>query len=369
LLSLDRVEFAVESIESYRPFLEGQLALQPVAVSTEESVAQSGQRSRMYAIGCDRLVLIEPVTSASRAGRFLGVHPAGVMTISLAVADAAECFDELLRRHATPVIDLVVRGGESAFRIASPLGDVEFRFVQRDRQTTPEGFEPLPVAQNTTCLPWLRIDHITANVRTAWPVAEWYRQVLGLEDLFFGKMHTGDGDRGLGTGFSWMILWDPESQLKLATNEPLRPNFVVSQTDRFTLENRGPGIQHIALAVPRIAEAVKQLVERGVPFLSAPASYYDVDLLRARARAAGWDFDKVGEPIELLRELNILVDGSSDGHMLQIFQPELSQLVAQDAPSPFFFELIQRAGDEGFGYGTFRALFESLEQQQREGRS
>ena len=32
--------------------------------------------------------------------------------------------------------------------------------------------------------------------------------------------------------------------------------------------------------------------------------------------------------------------------------------------NPIFFEFIQRKGDEGFGEGNFRALFESIEAEQ-----
>jgi len=40
-------------------------------------------------------------------------------------------------------------------------------------------------------------------------------------------------------------------------------------------------------------------------------------------------------------------------------------LYGDDKAGPFFYELIQREGDKGFGYGNFRALFESLEETQR----
>ena len=40
------------------------------------------------------------------------------------------------------------------------------------------------------------------------------------------------------------------------------------------------------------------------------------------------------------------------------------QIFTQTVIGPIFFELIQRKGDEGFGEGNFRALFESIEQDQ-----
>ncbi|MEA2850357.1 MAG: 4-hydroxyphenylpyruvate dioxygenase, partial [Rhodospirillaceae bacterium] len=52
----------------------------------------------------------------------------------------------------------------------------------------------------------------------------------------------------------------------------------------------------------------------------------------------------------------ILIDGApakGGGLLLQIF--------TQTVIGPIFFEIIQRRGNEGFGEGNFRALFESIE--------
>ncbi len=67
----------------------------------------------------------------------------------------------------------------------------------------------------------------------------------------------------------------------------------------------------------------------------------------------------------MLRELEILVDGDGPGkYLLQVFLKEASGLYQDPAAGPFFFEIIQRKGDEGFGAGNFRALFESIERAQ-----
>jgi 4-hydroxyphenylpyruvate dioxygenase len=81
--------------------------------------------------------------------------------------------------------------------------------------------------------------------------------------------------------------------------------------------------------------------------------------------------ERIDEDIELLRRLEILVDGSSREHyLLQIFMREQAVLFRDPQAGPLFIELVQRKGDRGFGAGNFRALFESIErQQQREGRT
>jgi 4-hydroxyphenylpyruvate dioxygenase len=66
-----------------------------------------------------------------------------------------------------------------------------------------------------------------------------------------------------------------------------------------------------------------------------------------------------GQPLAKLKELGILIDGVGGGSaklLLQIF--------SKTVIGPIFFEFIQRKGDEGFGEGNFRALFESMEADQ-----
>jgi 4-hydroxyphenylpyruvate dioxygenase len=65
------------------------------------------------------------------------------------------------------------------------------------------------------------------------------------------------------------------------------------------------------------------------------------------------------------------VDGAGPGsYLLQIFLRDAAGLYHEPEAGPFFFEIIQRKGDQGFGAGNFRALFESIERdQQQEGRT
>lgn len=80
--------------------------------------------------------------------------------------------------------------------------------------------------------------------------------------------------------------------------------------------------------------------------MDTPDTYYEgVD-----ARVQGH-----GEDLNMLKELRILIDGApmKDGILLQIFTDTVI--------GPVFFEIIQRKGNEGFGEGNFKALFESIE--------
>jgi 4-hydroxyphenylpyruvate dioxygenase len=68
-----------------------------------------------------------------------------------------------------------------------------------------------------------------------------------------------------------------------------------------------------------------------------------------------------------LRALEILVDGEGPGkYLLQIFLKESAGTHGDPLAGPFFYEIIQRKGDRGFGGGNFRALFESIERRQKQ---
>ena len=111
---------------------------------------------------------------------------------------------------------------------------------------------------------------------------------------------------------------------------------------------RGEGIQHIALGTADIYRTVETLRARGVTFQDTPDTYYEQ--LDARVPGHGEDARAAAA-----RD-RILIDGEpheGQGLLLQIF--------TENAIGPIFFEIIQRKGNEGFGEGNFRALFESIE--------
>ena len=67
-------------------------------------------------------------------------------------------------------------------------------------------------------------------------------------------------------------------------------------------------------------------------------------------------YRKLGE----LQARGILMDGSTAHGEKRL----LLQIFSQTQLGPVFFEFIQRQGDDGFGEGNFRALFESIERDQ-----
>jgi len=158
------------------------------------------------------------------------------------------------------------------------------------------------------------------------------------------------------------VMWDPASGIKFANNEPAAPFFNSSQIYQFCTDHRGAGVQHLALSVGDIVATVRGMRGRGVQFMPTPAVYYD--MLPARLVELG--VDAIDEDINTLRQLEVLVDGDGPRrYLLQVFMREAAGLFRDPQAGPLFIELIQRKGNDGFGAGNFRALFESIERQQR----
>jgi len=375
IVGYDSFHFVVENMERSARFYTELFELTEVARASEELVTRSGQRSVVFGAGDVRVCvssLVEGAAHPSRAARWLKRHPAGVMSLTFRVEDLDRTMAFLEKRGGTflaePLKDTNDKGGTyRSVEIATPLGEVAFRFVERrDYPAFAPSF--VDVGPGNAARPANRfgitsVDHITSNGLTMQPIVAWYRDVLGFEPFWEISFHTKDvaASRASGSGLRSIVMWDPESGVKFATNEPLRPFFRDSQIARFVEDNGGPGVQHVAFAVPDILTTIEELKRRGVEFLDTPKAYYQ-DLPR-RLEALG--ITNVKEELAALERLQILLDGANDKYMLQIFLREAATLYDDSRAGPFFYEIIQRAGDPGFGYGNFRALFESIERAQR----
>jgi 4-hydroxyphenylpyruvate dioxygenase len=371
LLGYDSYTFVVENIERSRTFYTKKFDFHEIARASRALCERNGEASVVFGAGEARVQLVAPLSQSSAAARYLRRHPAGVASLQFRVASVEQAKAALVARGATLLGDDVderdAQGGRyRSFGIATPLGDVVFRFVERsDYGAFAPGFEAAEEgAGGGNRFGFQRVDHVTSNARTMKPVIDWYRSVLGMEEFWDITFHTEDvaPGRAGGTGLKSIVMWEPESGIKFATNEPLAPSFEASQISKFVYDNHGPGIQHIAFSVPEIIPTIVELRRLGVDFLSTPGAYY-----RAMPeRLERLKIHNLKEDPRVLEQLEILVDGSDNRYMLQIFLREAAGLYDDERAGPFFYEIIQRAGDEGFGYGNFRALFESIEREQRQ---
>ncbi len=378
-LGIERIEalhYYVHDLERTRRFFVDKLDFVELGTSGPELEREGRQRSAAFRAGDALFMIHEPVGEGGRAWRYLRKHPEGVGTVVFDVEDIDRTFALLDERGGTFITD-VQRFSDDAgtlamFSITTPFGDTTFRFVERrGYQNLFPGFVPAraessPAAGAGNRFGFERIDHLTSNFQTMKPALLWMEHVLGFERLWEIAFHTSDvasasGPRAHGSGLKSVVMWDPASGVKFANNEPFRPFFKQSQINLFAEDNRGDGVQHSALSVGDIVRTVRGLRAAGVELMRTPGSYYDVLPERLKQIGVGG----IDEPIETLRELEILVDGARPReYLLQIFLKEAAGLYHDPDAGPFFFEIIQRKGDQGFGAGNFRALFEAIEREQ-----
>jgi 4-hydroxyphenylpyruvate dioxygenase len=370
---IESLLYYVHDLDRVRRFFLDQLDFAEVGVSSPALEAEGRQRSAVFKAGAVTFVICQPIGEGGRAWRWLRKHPEGVGTIVFEVEDIDKTFRLLDERGGTFITD-VLRfsddGGRLAmFSITTPFGDTTFRFVERS------GYHALfpglvpharPIGGENR-FGFKAVDHVTTNFQTMTPALLWMEHVLGFERFWTVQFHTSDvaGDADEGSGLKSVVMIDPKSPVKFANNEPMRPFFKESQINIFAEDHRGDGVQHAALTVGDILSTVRGLRQRGVEFMPTPGAYYD--MLPERLARIG--VGRIDEDVATLRELEILVDGEAERkYLLQIFLKEAALLHADPSAGPFFFEIIQRKGSNGFGAGNFRALFESIERQQRQDR-
>ncbi|MBI4204256.1 MAG: 4-hydroxyphenylpyruvate dioxygenase [Betaproteobacteria bacterium] len=186
-----------------------------------------------------------------------------------------------------------------------------------------------------------RIDHLTHNVHRGrmdeW--ADFYRRLFNFREIRYFDIH------GVATGLRSRAMVSPCGKIRIPINEPADDK---SQVQEYISAYHGEGIQHIALATDDIHVTVENLRQQGVQFMEVPATYYDA----VDQRIPGH-----GEDLERLKRDAILIDGSPGGGLLL-------QIFTRTVIGPIFFEIIQRKGNEGFGEGNFKALFEAIERDQ-----
>jgi 4-hydroxyphenylpyruvate dioxygenase len=367
------LHYYVRDLARSRTFYLDRLGFAEIGRSSPQLEAEGKQRSLVFQAADVVVTCSTPAGPGGRAARYLAKHPDGIGTLAFEVEDIAHTFAELEKRGGTPISDIQQiaddHGKLATFSITTPFGDTTFRFIEyRGYKGVFPGMErhatPLVGSHGNNDVGFTEIDHITSNFQTMQPALLWLEHVFGCEPLWEVSFHTRDVAKyevREGSGLRSKVMWEPRSGVKFANNEPYRPAFKASQINVFNEEHRGDGVQHAALSVRDILSAVEKLRARGVEFLPTPHTYYE----RLPERLVEIGVGVIPEDIAQLEQLQILVDGSAKGaYLLQIFLKESAGLYADAAAGPFFYEIIERKGDHGFGAGNFRALFESIERDQ-----
>ncbi|WP_106791035.1 4-hydroxyphenylpyruvate dioxygenase [Aquimarina sp. Aq78] len=353
LLGTDYVELYVGNAKQAAYYYQAAWGFQIIAYAGLETGRKD---SVSYVLQQDkiRLVLTSPLQPDGDINKHINAHGDAVKVVALWVDDATKSYQETVKRGAESYMEPTVEEDENGRVVFSGIhtyGETVHIFVERKNY---HGiFLPgymawtKPYKTETTGLKF--IDHMVGNVgwneMNKW--CEFYAKVMG-----FAQLVSFD-DKDISTEYTALmskVMSNGNGRIKFPINEPAEGR-KKSQIEEYIDFYNGAGVQHIALATDNIIETVSSLQNRGIEFLTVPASYYETVLDRV---------GEIDEDLAPLKELGILIDRDDEGYLLQIFtKPVL------DRPT-MFFEIIQRKGAQSFGKGNFKALFEAIEREQEQ---
>ncbi|MBH31141.1 MAG: 4-hydroxyphenylpyruvate dioxygenase [Candidatus Marinimicrobia bacterium] len=296
------------------------------------------------------LLLSSPLQSDNDMTNHLASHGDGVRDVAFHVDDVNICFTATIERGAKSVMepqDFKDDNGTIRRAAVHAYGDTIHSFISTNDYNGSflPGYQDARIPSDECGLKI--VDHVVANVELGNmnQLVEFYAKVMGFTQM----LHFTDDD--ISTEYSALmskVMQNGSGRIKLPINEPAEGK-KKSQIEEYLDYYNGPGVQHVALMTGDIINTVSQLRENGVEFLKVPDSYYD--MLEDRVGS-------IDESIDSIRKLGILVDRDDEGYLLQIFTKPV-----EDRPT-LFYEIIQRRGSQGFGFGNFKALFEAIEQEQ-----
>ena len=291
----------------------------------------------------------------SFAQRFAKLHGPSICAIAFRVQDAKAAYERAIQLGAWGYAGQA-GPGELNIPAIKGIGDSIIYLIDRWRgkngaQPGDVGnigfydvdFEPLPGvsgadAINPEGFGMTVIDHLTHNVHKG-RMDEWagfYERLFNFREVRYFDIE------GQATGVKSKAMTSPCGKIRIPINE--EGNDQKGQIQEYLDSYHGEGVQHIAMATKNLYETVDALQMAGVKLLNTSETYYE--LLPQR-------IPNLSEPIGELQSRNILVDGLPGELLLQIF--------SENQLGPIFFEFIQRKGNEGFGEGNFKALFETME--------
>ena len=286
----------------------------------------------------------------SAAWYFSREHGSAACGMGWRVKDARKAYAYLMEQGAEPVhvetgpMELhlpAIRGiGNSIIYLIDRYGPDDLSIYDIDFKYLPD-VEKYPVGCGFKV-----VDHLTHNVyggrMNYW--ADFYEKLFNFKEIRFFDI------KGEYTGLTSKALTAPDGKIRIPLNEEGESG--KGQIEEFLRDFNGEGIQHIALICDDLYACWDHLKDRGIPFMTAPPDTY-YEMLDERLPGHG-------EDVEGLKSRGILLDGTTKGGEPRL----LLQIFSETQLGPVFFEFIQRKGDDGFGEGNFKALFESIERDQ-----
>ncbi|OUM01210.1 4-hydroxyphenylpyruvate dioxygenase [Variovorax sp. JS1663] len=339
LAGFEFVEFASPTPGVLEPVFKA-LGFQEVARHRSKDVSLYRQG------GINFVVNREP---KSHAAYFAAEHGPSACGMAFRVRDAHHAYQRALDLGAQP-IDIPTGPMELRLPAIRGIGGAPLYLIDRfeeGRSIYDIDFEWIEGAERHPAGHGLKIiDHLTHNVyrgRMAY-WAEFYERLFNFKEIRYFDI------QGEYTGLTSKAMTAPDGRIRIPLNEESAKGS--GQIEEYLMAFNGEGIQHIALLTDDLIASVDALQMAGVPLMTSPNDIY-YEMLEKRLPGHG-------QPVPELQARGILLDGSTEGGTKRL----LLQIFSETQLGPVFFEFIQRAGDEGFGEGNFKALFESIERDQ-----
>ena len=360
---IDHIEFYVGNAYATSYFFIHALGFRPLG----QAGLETGRRDRQsfaVAQGDIRLVFTNALDPDGPVAEHARLHGDGIRDVALAVDDAARAFARAVELGAEPVArpeTMASGGGGGGVRraIVKTFGDTVHTLIERGGAAggsgmsvdSADGFLPgfrtwsAPgVEDGSEDASLAAIDHVACCVEggTLDRWVRFYQEAFGFREAHHEDIVTDH------SAMNSKVVESENGAVKLPLMEPAHGHSK-SQIDEYLDYHHGPGAQHLALRSSDIAKTVRFLRRGGVEFLETPREYYEA--IPAR-------LGDVGEDLDALCDLNVLVDRDRWGVLLQVFTKPVT-----GRPTGFL-EIVQRKGARGFGGGNVRALFEAVERQQ-----
>ncbi len=345
MLQIDHVHFYVEDAQRWRDWFVYCLGFQAVNDGIFSSLSDHQKSlhtcTEVVKSGSVYFLLSSPILPTSPVAEFLRQHPPGVADIAFAVDDVEALTAKAIINGAT-ILQPVQDAGFGQYAKIAAWGGLNHTLITRNKAKIKE-------VENISHHSITAIDHLVLNVGVGEleTAVSWYQKIFDFQPQQTFNIKT---DR---SGLHSQVMISPHGHVQLPINEPASPS---SQIQEFLDVNRGAGIQHIALLIPNLVDAISRFRTAGLSFLSIPQNYYSQ--LQQR-----YKFSLSLPELQAIADQEILVDWHEDAHpgqlLLQIFsQPIFSK-------PTFFFEFIERRSlAQGFGEGNFMALFQAIEREQ-----
>jgi 4-hydroxyphenylpyruvate dioxygenase len=345
MLQIDHVHFYVEDAQRWRDWFVYCLGFQTVNDGIFPSFADHQKSlhtcTEVVKSGSVYFLLSSPILSTSPVAEFLRQHPPGVADIAFAVDDV-EALTAKAITNGAKILQPVQDTGFCQYAKIAAWGSLNHTLITRNKAKIPE-------IENISDHSITAIDHLVLNVGVGEleTAVNWYQKIFNFQPQQAFNIKT---DR---SGLHSQVMISSHGHVQLPINEPASPS---SQIQEFLDVNQGAGIQHIALLIPNLVDAISRFRAAGLSFLSIPQNYY----FQLQQR---YKFSLSLPELQAIADQEILVDWHEDAHpgqlLLQIFsQPIFSK-------PTFFFEFIERRSlAQGFGEGNFMALFQAIEREQ-----